>query len=322
MARPIRVEYEGAVYHIYARGNERGTIFRDNDDRRIFIQTLAESVRQHGLVVHAYCLMPNHYHLAVETPRANLSQSIGWIQVTYTIRFNTRHNRSGHLFQGRYTAQVVDADEYAQELVRYIHLNPVRPENKFRIIPYNRREQLLTYPWSSHPAYLGKVKCPDWLNLSWLGYWGKTQAVARENYEKFIGSYFDEKHGNQWNPEGAGLILGREIFKERIKGLIANRKGQEEIHWISGINREEMQKRIQYLLKDEQDKKMCIWVRVRIGGERLSDVGRLFGYKDGSGVLQLVKRLESAAQKDRALAEKMENFRRRARSVKSQELTP
>ena len=83
-----------------------------------------------------------------------------------------------------------------------------------------------------------------------------------------------------------------------------------------------MQKRIQYLLKDEQDKKMCIWVRVRIGGERLSDVGRLFGYKDGSGVLQLVKRLESAAQKDRALAEKMENFRRRVRSVKSQELTP
>jgi len=99
MARLIRVEFEGAVYHAMARGNERRTIFRSDSDRELFLQTLAETGSQFGLLVHVYCLMPNHYHLVVETPRGNLSRALGWLQVTYTVRFNRRHRRSGHLFQ-------------------------------------------------------------------------------------------------------------------------------------------------------------------------------------------------------------------------------
>ena len=99
MARPIRVEYEGAVYHVTARGNERRRIYRSDRDRQRFLETLAETVREHGLRLHGYCLMPNHYHLLVETPRGNLSRAIGWSQTTYTIRFNRRYRRSGHLFQ-------------------------------------------------------------------------------------------------------------------------------------------------------------------------------------------------------------------------------
>jgi REP element-mobilizing transposase RayT len=101
MARPIRIEFAGAVYHVMARGNERRAIFFDDQDRRRFLETLAQMADQFGVRVHAYCLMPNHYHLIVETPRANLSRAIGWLQVTYTVRFNRRHRRSGHLFQGR-----------------------------------------------------------------------------------------------------------------------------------------------------------------------------------------------------------------------------
>ena len=124
MARPIRIQFEGAVYHVTARGNERREIFRSDTDRARFVSTLEECVVANGLVLHAWCLMPNHYHLLIETPRGNLSRAVGWLQTTYTVRFNRRHGRSGHLFQGRFKAHLVEADSYAMELIRYIHLNP------------------------------------------------------------------------------------------------------------------------------------------------------------------------------------------------------
>jgi putative transposase len=130
MARPIRVEFEGAVYHLTARGNERRSIFCGDRDRLRFLETLEEAINEFGLRLHGYCLMPNHYHLLVETPRGNLSRSLGWLQTTYTVRFNRRHRRSGHLFQGRFKAHLVEADTYSRELLRYLHLNPVRPRDK------------------------------------------------------------------------------------------------------------------------------------------------------------------------------------------------
>ena len=155
MARPIRVEFEGAIYHVMARGNERRAVFRDDNDRQRLLETLAEMVERFGVRVHAYCLMPNHYHLLVGTPRGNLSRAIGWLQVTYTVRFNRRHRRSGHLFQGRFKAQLVEADEYARWLVVYVHLNPVRPRRKGEIIAGERARELDRYEWSSHRDYAG-----------------------------------------------------------------------------------------------------------------------------------------------------------------------
>src|SRR5271156_5028783 len=110
MARPLRVEFAGALYHVTARGNERRPVYRDDEDHHIFLATLAQACEEFGLRIHAYCLMPNHYHFLVEPPRANLSRSIGWFQTTYTVRFNRRHRRSGHLFQGRCKAHLVEAD--------------------------------------------------------------------------------------------------------------------------------------------------------------------------------------------------------------------
>src|SRR5271155_480502 len=167
MARPIRIEFEGALYHITARGNERREIFRSDADRTLFLATLEQCVKENGLLLHAWCLMPNHYHLIVETPRGNLTKAISWLQTTYTIRFNRRHARNGHLFQGRFKAHLVDADAYAMKLVRYIHLNPVRPRNKAAI----RREdwgKLEAFPWSSHRDYLGLRKAPAWRSMDWL----------------------------------------------------------------------------------------------------------------------------------------------------------
>src|SRR5262245_18445849 len=148
MARPLRVEFAGADYHVIARGNDRRALFRDDRDRRRFLDTLAEAVAQFGLRLQAYCLMYNHYHLLLGTPQANLSRAVGWLQATYTARFNARHRRRGHLFQGRFKAQLVESDEYGRWLVEYIHLNPVRPRQKNRPVPPDQMAQLDAYAWS------------------------------------------------------------------------------------------------------------------------------------------------------------------------------
>lgn len=185
MSRPIRIEFEDAAYHVTARGNEQRPIYRDDADRISFLGTLAQACDRFGVVVHVYCLMPNHYHLVIQTPRANLSVAMGWLQVTYSVRFNRRHQRSGHLFQGRFKAHLIDADAYASRLVRYIHLNPVRSDDKTSPIPAGRRDALRTFEWLSHRAYAGslgpKERLP-WLSLDWLWYFGRTRQEAHRQY--------------------------------------------------------------------------------------------------------------------------------------------
>jgi REP element-mobilizing transposase RayT len=125
MARPQRIEYEGAVYHVTARGNERQAIFLDDRDRERFLHVLGESVERFETRLYLFCLMDNHVHLVVETPRANLGQFMHRIETAYTVYFNRRHERCGHLMQGRYGARLVEKDAYALRLSRYVHLNPV-----------------------------------------------------------------------------------------------------------------------------------------------------------------------------------------------------
>ena len=125
MARPLRVEYEGAVYHVAVRGNARQAIFRDDADREHFLGVLAESVGSFEVRLYLYCLMSNHVHLVLETPRANLGRFMHRWQTAYTVYFNRRHRRVGHLVQGRYGAWLVERDAYLLRLSRYVHLNPV-----------------------------------------------------------------------------------------------------------------------------------------------------------------------------------------------------
>ena len=126
MARPLRIEYSGAYYHVSTRGNERKAIFRDEWDRERLLELLARAVKDFHLRLHGYVLMSNHYHLLVETPRGGLSRALRYLNGVYTQAFNRRHRRVGHLFQGRYKAILVDKDAYSLELSRYIHLNPWR----------------------------------------------------------------------------------------------------------------------------------------------------------------------------------------------------
>lgn len=159
MARPLRFEYPGAVYHVMARGNQGQAICADEGDRQMWVATLIEAWRRTGWRIHAWALMGNHYHLLLETPEPNLVGGMKWLQGTYTQRYNARHRKRGHLFQGRYRAVPVEVEsaQYFQTLSTYIHLNPARA----KLIRMGE-QKLWEYPWSSYPSYVCKA-APEWL---------------------------------------------------------------------------------------------------------------------------------------------------------------
>ena len=169
MARKLRLEYAGAIYHLMSRGDRREPIFKDDSDRDRFLETLGEACLKTGWQVHAYCLMPNHFHLVVETPQANLVAGMKWFLGVYTSRFNRRHKLFGHLFSGRYKSLIVDGsgNGYLKTVCDYVHLNPVRAG----LIGTDRR--LETYRWSSYPLYLqAPSRRPPWLRTERLfGEW-------------------------------------------------------------------------------------------------------------------------------------------------------
>jgi REP element-mobilizing transposase RayT len=310
MARPLRVEFAGALYHVTARGNERRAIFRDDDDRRRLLATIQEATEEYGLRIHGYCLMPNHYHLLVETPRANLSRAIGWLQTTYTIRFNRRHRRSGHLFQGRFKAHIVDAEDYARQLLCYVHLNPVRPRDKSAIIPADRRAALDQWRWSSHPAYLGRAPAPAWLCTDWLAFFGRTRAQARRNYQTLIGNAFGKPVESPWEQLRGGLALGNTAFQKRIDSLLREKGGQDELKWVARVERGNRRGEAARLLAGKQpERPWQVWTRVHLGGERRIDIARACGYKDGSAITQMLKRLQTEAGSKPALARRISRLK-------------
>ena len=180
MARPLRIEFAGALYHITSRGDRREVIFDDDEDRRVFLNVLAEVAQGYNWICHAYCLMTNHYHLVVETVEGNLSKGMRQLNGVYTQASNRRHQRVGHLFQGRFKGILVDKDEYLQELSRYVVLNPVR----LGIV-----ESPEQWPWSSYGATIGKTVVPSWLAVDGLlSLFGEGRDEAQRNYRWFVSS--------------------------------------------------------------------------------------------------------------------------------------
>lgn len=178
MARPLRLEFPGALYHVTSRGDRREPVYEDDEDRQRFLAFLAEVIKAVNWCCHAYCLMTNHYHLVVETPDGNLSKGMRQLNGVYTQAFNRRHQRAGHLFQGRYKAILVDRDTYLLELARYVVLNPVRAG-------------MVTapgeWPWSSYNAMVGQAPSPAWLATDGLlAHFAKRRATARRRYVAFV----------------------------------------------------------------------------------------------------------------------------------------
>ena len=204
MARPLRVEFSGAIYHLTSRGNTRQKVFFTDTDRELFLDTLSQVVSRYGWICHAYCLMANHYHLLVETPKANLSLGMRQLNGMYTQSFNRRHNRVGHLFQGRFKAILVEKESYLLELCRYIVLNPVRVKGKGEIGAWR---------WSSYRATAGLASVPEFLSTDWiLEQFGKNRAKAQKQYRAFVREGLENR---PWEELKGQIYLGSAAFIER-----------------------------------------------------------------------------------------------------------
>jgi putative transposase len=310
MARPLRVEFSGALYHVMARANERRMVFARDADRQLWLATLAEMVEGFGVVVHCYCIMGNHYHLVVATPSANLSAAMGWFQTTFTVRFNRRRRRSGHLFQGRFKAQVVEEENHAQELLRYVHLNPVRiGTRKGEPVDGGRRSELAEWKWSSHRAYAGMEKPPSWLSLQWLTSFGARRREAQRRYCQFVDEAFEHAVVSPFEALRAGLVLGGEKLWEQVSGLLRRKPGDEELCWIHReVDIEEARRWVRDAMGREPDRRLKAWLMVRFGQWRRVDVARKLGYSDGSAITHLLRRLQGDGRNKRELGSRMERW--------------
>jgi REP element-mobilizing transposase RayT len=219
MARPLRIEYDGALYHITSRGNERKPIFKDDTDRNIFLGTVYKVNKRYNWICHAYCLMDNHYHLVIETPDGNLSKGMRQLNGVYTQTFNKRHNRVGHIFQGRYKAILIQKESHLLEVCRYVVLNPLRAKSI---------KSIEDWKWSSYRATAGKYKSHPCLTTDWiLGQFAHKKRTAERRYREFVEAGIGEK--GIWEDVKGQNILGSEEFVERLSGHI---KGHEDIKEI------------------------------------------------------------------------------------------
>src|SRR5713226_4212631 len=183
MARPLRINYAHGFYHVTCRGNESRNIFKDDQDRILFLGKLKTSLEIYSVKLHAYVLMSNHFHLIVETPKANLSEFMRHFNIAYTGAYNRRHKRVGHLYQGRYKAIVVEKDSYLLELSRYVHLNPIRI-HAYQKRPYREQvKRLRNYQWSSLGGYLDSKRADP--RVSYGEVLGQVQG-SRKRYKEFV----------------------------------------------------------------------------------------------------------------------------------------
>jgi REP element-mobilizing transposase RayT len=219
MARPLRIQYDGAVYHITSRGNEKKKIYHDDEDRKLFLDLLQKVNRRYNWLCHAYCLMSNHYHFLIETPDGNLSRGMRQFNGVYTQAFNRRHRRAGHLFQGRYKSILIQRESHLLEVCRYVVLNPVRAKLT------DRPEK---WKWSSYRSTAGIDKPHLSLTTDWiLRQFSQKKRAAKKMYKDFVLAGLDEV--NIWQNVKGQSLLGREEF---IEELIAFVKGCEEMEEI------------------------------------------------------------------------------------------
>lgn len=216
MSRPLRIEISDGWYHVMNRGLRRHATFTDDKDHAIFLETLEQASLMFGVNVGAYCLMPNHYHLLIQTPNANLSRFMRHVNGVYTQRFNRKNGKDGPLFRGRYRALIVDADSYLLQVVRYIHSNPA----KARLV--QRPE---SFRWSSHRFYLNSKRAPEWLCVKEMLTWFSSRpGHALQLYKKFMKEAPDPHFEEKYERKHLGWILGEGSFLEKMKRKVAKKK--------------------------------------------------------------------------------------------------
>jgi putative transposase len=306
MARPLRIALEDGWYHVMNRGIERRSIFRAPADYHQFLQLLAQLPTRFRLLVHCYALMPNHYHLLLQTPQANISQAVQWLNVSYSVWFNRKHRRVGPLFQGRFKAVLVAPDGHHREASRYIHLNPIRTqrfglgkeENESntakdgRLLEKQRIEFLQSYALSSYPAYIGTQSRPVWLTTQTLlgEFEGSTEGQRRRAYRRYVeepvrtgtldsilGQVLERvvQGGREFRAQMLELAKGEEAHRQSVQRRATRLEWnalQQALAQLKGEPWEVFADR-----RGDDGRDLALLLARRFGGYTLSELGSLVG---------------------------------------------
>ena len=315
MSRPLRIEYPGAWYHIMNHGRRDERIFQDNRDCKRFVDLLKESVELWNLHVSAYCLMPNHYHLLVQTPDANISRCMRHINGVYTQRYNRRHHCEGQLFRGRYKSILVDEDSYLLQLVRYIHRNPLRA---------GLTDSLKRYAWSSHKGYLSSAARWRWLHKEYvLSMLSKDKANRLRTYRHFVAMNDEDGIIRMYERKRWPSFLGSEGFVNSIKEKFFSRKADEEVPQSRelAIESSKIRKTVCefYKIRERElllskrgmfnePRNVAIYLTRRLRGDSLKQIAKEFGMSKYSSVSSVIERLKKLAAEDRKLRKRVEKL--------------
>ena len=313
MARPLRTEYPGAIYHVTCRGNERKEIYRDNSDRKSFLDILTISQEIYNVEVFSYILMNNHFHILLKTPLGNLGEFMRQFNISYTSCFNRRHRRSGHLYQGRYKSMLIDSETYLSMVSRYIHLNPIRTKLMSKKAGKEKLEYLIKYTWSSLPGFINKRKMEELINYEpiLLDY-GGVNSEGRKEYKKQI--YSDITDGLELKDKILeGYVLGSEKFVEWLKKNILKNKHDRECPTLWKLQKYRAREDIIDAIEKETGKsvtsireergvarQIAMDLLFRLGGLKGREIGDMFDV-DYSTVSVSRKRLRGRIQKEKDL---------------------
>jgi putative transposase len=321
MARLLRVQFPGAIYHVALRGNNRRVLFQDDDDRKRFLARLGEYGEEFGIKLYIFCLMTNHVHLVLETPQANLSQFMHKLETAYTVYFNLRHGESGHLLQDRFGAWPVAGDDYLLRLSRYVHLNPVHVGKLKNLELQERINELRKYRWSSYRGYIGKDKPLDYVEYGpMLGFMTGSTARKRQQYRKFVEAGLAESDEELAAVlKESRLSIGGTEFRDKIKemhdNLLMGRKRKEDASLrrrVGRLTRDEILAEICRELKIERceiaKRRRGNWARPlaammlsKYGGLTQRDIADEMGLSTGSAVSFQVRKLNASLASDKHL---------------------
>ncbi len=297
MSRPLRIEYSGAFYHVISRGNARQKIFLSDSDKANFLSYLESGVDQFRYKVHAYCLMDNHYHLLLETAFPNLSKILQRLNSSYTTYFSKKRKRVGHLLQGRPKVLLVDKDSYAQELSRYIHLNPV----KAGIVRLPEE-----YRWSSYMYYFKKMPVPSYIETSLLlGQLDGRERVARRMMREFVDTGRIGKLPDPFKDVQGGVILGDPSFVQWVQKKFLKGRGKDrDLPGLRELKRADLslvRDLVEKRLKDDPrlTRKASIYLCRKYSERSLVELSEFFDGMSVSAVSQVVGRLDRQRSTDR-----------------------
>lgn len=317
VSRPLRILYANAWYHIMNRGASRATIFHNKNDYKIFLDILSKTHKRYGFEIHAYCLMPNHYHILIRTPLANLSRCLQHLDGLYTQYYNRKYKKDGALFRGRYKSILIDAENYLLRLSRYIHLNPV----KAKLVKHP-----LKYCWSSYRFYSKNIAPPDWLYTEeTLSRFGAKQ--QKNKYSLFIMETTDNELENFFRKTKLLPILGSDVFRKQIIETCFDKQThpreipnynfyiQPSLTHICKIVADYYQTTPETIyitnrIKGNLPRAVAIYLAAEFSGKKFATISDFFKNIGYTGISQVIRRINNFKSYKPSLANDIENLRK------------